>query len=328
MNDLGSSLPWIFAFLAAFMLAEFVFFATTEMRARRRARLRKRLSDLGMRLHADESREEVSLLRKEQGMEEGALAQWVSRIPGRESLDLLLYRAGRPLGMHTFLLLSVGLALLGGLYGRNLMDAPGWSIALALGLGLIPLMVVWSMKRSRMKKFEVQLPEALDLLARSLRAGHALSVGLQMVAEEIPDPVGTEFSQVAEETRFGLDLNLALANLAHRVDSSDLPFLVTALLIQRETGGNLAEILDNLARIIRERRATYGKISALTAQTRWSANILLAAPLVFLGLMTVFRPDYIDPLYSTPTGQLMLMTATVMTVVGYAICRKVGVVRV
>lgn len=326
MTESPTALVWILAFLAAFTFVEFVFFASGGLRSRRRARLRRRLSELGLRLHAGEAREEVSLLRREEGREPGRIGALLSRLPGREPLELLLYRAGRPLGTGAFLLLSLGLSVLGLAYGSVLEDARYMFVLPALGL--LPLAYVWLRKRRRMRRFDEILPEGLDLLARSLRAGHAVSVGLQMVGDEIPDPVGTEFAQVAEETRFGLDLNLALINLAHRIESPDVPFLATALLIQRETGGNLAEILDNLARIIRERRATYGKISALTAQTRWSANILFAAPVAFLAIMTFFNPDYVEPLYSSPAGNSMLMVAVVMTVVGYALCRRLGVVRV
>ena len=325
--EASSSLIWIFAFLAAFMFVEFVFFASSGLRAQRQKHLRRRLGELGLRLHAEESHEEVSLLRVERGDAEGPIATLLAATPGRESLELLLYRAGRPCGLAAFLILSLALGGAGAAYGWGVLSDPRIALGLAAA-GLLPLALVWMLKRRRVERFEQLLPEGLDLLARSLRAGHAVSTGLQMVGDEIPDPVGTEFAQVAEETNFGLELNQALANMAFRVDSPDVPFLVTALLIQRETGGNLAEILDNLAHIIRERRATYGKISALTAQTRWSANILLVAPFAFLGVMSVFRPDYVEPLYATPVGNTMLIAAVVMTVVGYLVCRRVGMVRV
>ena len=234
---------------------------------------------------------------------------------------------GRPLGAGSLLALmalaggagaGVATALLGG-------AERGLPFATA---GLLPLLWVYWRRRVRMRRFEELFPEALELLARGLRAGHALSSGLQLVGEELPDPVGPEFARVSEEIRLGLDLKDALADMSRRVAVPDMPFFVTALVIQRETGGNLAEIIDGLARVIRDRHMMYGKIQAVTAQTRWSANILLLAPFVFAGSMSLLRPSYVAPLWETPAGRAVVTAALVMVLVGYVICRRVGVVRV
>ena len=242
----------------------------------------------------------------------------MGRLRVLDPLKLLLYRAGQPLTPGQFLLVSLLLAGAGGFVGYVVLTDPRLGLALPAA-GLLPLLAVWRRKQARMERFELMLPEALELLCRALRAGHALSSGLQMVGDELDDPIGTEFSQVADEVRFGLDLPQALTNLVHRIDLPDLPFFVTALVIQRETGGNLAEIIDGLARVIRERHTT---------QTRWSANILLLAPFVFTGAMTVLRPDYIAPLWETRPGNWIAGLATVMVLVGYVACRRVGTVRI
>lgn len=322
----GTPLIWALVFLAGVAFVEFVAFAIAGLRDRRRAVTRRRLAAISLRLHAAEAETEISILREEQGLLPGRVGQWLERVPGLVRLELLLYRAGRPMALRQFALLTA-LAAAGGALLGVVWPALGPVAPAVAGLAL-PWVWLLRRKRTRMRHFEEMLPDALDLLARALRAGHALSAALQMVGDECGDPIGTEFALVSDEMRFGLDLPLALANLEHRVQCEDLPFLVTALLIQRETGGNLAEIMDNLAHVIRDRHTTYGKVRAFTAQTRWSANILAMAPWVFLALMSFFRPDYVEPLTTTPGGRIMLGTVVVMVFVGYVLCRRVGVVRV
>jgi tight adherence protein B len=317
-------LIWTLVFLAAFMFVEFLALATAGVRSRGRERSRSRLRELALRLHPKSAEEHISILREHQPL--GARLR-ATRAPFMERLDLLLYRAGQPFGLTRFLVLSGACALAGSVLGNLILHEPLLGIAFT-GFGLLPFFAVLMKKRSRMKKFEVMFPEALDLLARSLRAGHALTAGLQMIADELEDPIGTEFGQLAEEIRYGLELNVALSNLNFRIDVPDMPFFVTALLIQRETGGNLAEVVDNLSAIIRARHSTYGKIRAMVAQMEWSANILLVAPFAFLIAMSMTTPDYIAPLFETDKGNTILMTAMAMVGVGYVVCRRVGVVRV
>ncbi len=319
-------LIWILVFLTGFMFVEFLASALAGSR-RGRAHAQRRLHELFVRVHASEAAESVSILREQQGLRVGLLGAALERVRVMKPLELLLYRAGRPIGLGQFLLLSAGLAVGGLLLADVLLGASALGPACSLA-GLLPLVYVYVAKRRRMRRFEALLPEALDLLARALRAGHAMSASLQMVGQELGEPIGPEFAQVAEEIQYGLDMHHALANLSHRVDIEDMPFFVTALVIQRETGGNLAEIIDNLGSVIRARHATQGKIRALTAQTRWSANILLCAPFVFVGLMSLFSPHYIEPLFTTRAGNVLCVVATLMVLVGYALCRRVGVVKV
>ena len=148
-----------------------------------------------------------------------------------------------------------------------------------------------------MKKFERQLPDALDLLARGLRAGHAFPTGLQQVAKEMPDPLGTEFFETFREFNHGLDLNTALLNLCDRIDLRDLAFFTTAVLIQRETGGNLTEILEKISILIRERFKLTEQVKALTAEGRLSGVILLVLPPLLSGMLMVFNPKYESQLF-------------------------------
>ena len=296
-------------------------------RIRSRVRARRRLQRLALDVHPASLDEEVSILRELRGMGPGPMGKLAARLRLLEPLRLLLHRAGRPMGVGAFLSLTTLLAAGGFFAGNVLLRDPRLALLLTAS-SLIPLLVVQSRKRRRMARFEAMLPQALDLLSRALRAGHAMSAGLQMVGEELDDPVGPEFAHVAEEVQFGLELPAALANLRYRIDVPDMPFFVTALIIQRETGGNLAEIIDGLAKVIRDRLNTEGKIRALTAQSRWSANILVMAPFVFLGAMSIFRKDYVAPLWETPAGNIVATVAAVLAVFGWVLCRRVGVVRV
>jgi tight adherence protein B len=149
-----------------------------------------------------------------------------------------------------------------------------------------------------------------------------------MVGEELPDPIGAEFAQVAEEIQLGNDVQSALANLSFRIDSVDLPFFIVAVSIQQETGSNLAEVLHNLAQVIRERFKIHGKVRSLTAMGRGSANILALWPFVMVGALYMVNRSYISPLWETEGGHTMALIAAIMIAVGYFVCRKMATIRV
>jgi tight adherence protein B len=149
-----------------------------------------------------------------------------------------------------------------------------------------------------------------------------------MVGDEMGDPIGSEFAQVSDEIALGADPRSAIANLASRIDVQDMPFLVTSILVQRETGGNLAEILDKLGTVIRERFKMHGKVRALIAQTKMSANILVAMPFVMVSLLYLVNQKYVEPLWTTEEGHLIALLAVVMIAVGYVLCRRLAIVRV
>jgi tight adherence protein B len=264
-----------------------------------------------------------SILRETESDLSSLLSDAAERFPALRSVELLLYRAGRPMTLPRFLGLSAGLAAATGLLGAALGLTP-----LPALLGLAPWIVVRRRKNRRMKAFDQEFPQALALFSRALRAGHSMSAALQMVGTELPDPVGPEFALVAKEIALGLSPATAMANLQDRLDASDLPVFVTAVLVQLETGGNLAEILDNLAGVIRERILFDGKVRALTAQSGMSAKILVAVPFAIVGIMYVLNPVYVAPLLETEVGHVMLGAGVAMVSVGYLICRRVARVSV
>lgn len=173
-----------------------------------------------------------------------------------------------------------------------------------------------------MDDFQRQLPDALDLVSRALRAGHAFSVGMKMVGDEFPDPIGPEFARAVEEISYGIDVPEALKNLSHRIDCVDLSFFVTSLIVQRETGGNLAEILEAISRLIRQRFELLGRVKALSAEGKLSAIVLFLLPIGMGLLLWRLNPSYMELLVTDPFGQNMLASASVMMLVGFFVIRK------
>ena len=181
-----------------------------------------------------------------------------------------------------------------------------------------------NMKRTRrIHKFEEEFPEALDLIARALKAGHAFVTGLKMVADEMSDPVGPEFRKTFDEQNFGLPMKDALENLTARVPSLDVRFFVTAVLIQRETGGNLSEILENLAHVVRERFKILRQVRVHTAHGRLTGYVLLALPVVLSMALMFINPEHMNLLFRERMGQMLLMVAIGMQIIGYFWIRHV-----
>jgi len=209
------------------------------------------------------------------------------------------------------------------------MDYP---LLVAGGVGLaclmLPLMKIKMQRTARFKDFERQLPEALDLMARALRAGHAFSVGMKMVGDEFPDPIGPEFSRTVEEISFGIDTPEAMNNLNERVISTDLKFFITALVVQRETGGNLAEIIEAISRLIRQRFELLGRVKALSAEGRLSGIVLFVMPFVMGGVLWWMNEDYMRLLIEDDLGLMMLGAAGLLMLFGAVIMKKMCDIKV
>jgi tight adherence protein B len=231
-------------------------------------------------------------------------------------------------GVHTtpsgIALASFALAFVAGLltwmFGGQ---QPIAALAAALFGMISPYAWLLHKRSSRFKKFEEMFPEALDLLSRAIRAGHALQTALGMVAEELKEPVGPEFKKTFEQQNFGLPLRDALNELAERVPILDVRFFVTAVLIQRDTGGNLAEILDNLAHVVRERFKIRRQIRVHTAHGRFTGYVLLALPAALAMALSVINPEHMQLLFREHMGQMMLVGAIVMQTIGFIWIRQV-----
>ena len=231
-----------------------------------------------------------------------------------------------PLGIFVLAtpLLALGALLLALSMHQTLLLA----LLFACILGAFPAGYLYWLKSRRMAKFGRQLPEALELVSRALRAGHAFSVGLKLVGDEAADPIGIEFRRVFDEVSVGVALTQALQNMTHRLDCLDLRFFVTAVLVQRETGGNLAEIIDSLAGLIRKRFELQLKVNALSAEGRFSGLILLGLPIVVGFLLYEMNPEYMGLLFTDPIGQNLVMVGSFLMVTGAIIMKRMVAIKV
>jgi tight adherence protein B len=239
-----------------------------------------------------------------------ARARWAGRLRG------FIAQAGLEILPGKLILMCAVLGL--GIYIAVMYFYPNVILAVLLGAigAVIPIAYVAFKRTSRMRAFEKSFPEAVDLLGRAVRAGHAFTTGLEMVSTELPDPVAGEFKLVFDEQSFGLPLRDALTNLAERVPIVDVRFFVTALLIHKETGGNLAAILDDLSSVIRDRFKLLRDVRVRTAQGRLTAGILIALPPAMVLLMRTVNPDYVNVLFTDPIGHVMLGGAAALQLVG------------
>jgi tight adherence protein B len=265
----------------------------------------------------------LKLVRDEMLSSVPALHRLLVAWPWSSRLRDFVAQAGMKTKPGKVLLLSAVLGL--GTYLIAGMSHPQFPIALLAGIfaTILPFSVIAFKRRRRLRKFEEQFPEALDLLGRAVRAGHAFTTGLEMIAKESAEPVAGEFRAVFEEQNFGLPLRDALLNMTERIPLVDVRFFVTALLIQKETGGNLAEILDGLARVIRDRFRIYREVKTRTAQGRLTAGILISLPPLMMFMLGMINPHYVRVLFDDPVGPMVLAVAATMQLIGSALLWKI-----
>jgi len=214
--------------------------------------------------------------------------------------------------------------MLSGLIARTMFVAPvGGVLFFAL-----PWLWLWNKRRGRLKKFASQLSDALELVARALRAGHSLGAGMHVVAEEMPSPIADEFSRVFEEQNLGIPIEESMRSMCERVPNLDLRFFVTSVAIQRQTGGDLAEILDKIGYVIRERFRILGQVKALTGEGRLSGVVLIALPFALFAFMLNTKPDYVETLWTTDLGKKMSAAAIVAQILGALTIRKIVNIKV
>lgn len=278
---------------------------------------------------------ELKKLRSAQGSSPGSgllrerkgnLPEWLqpvaAALPSIRDLELLLEQANSSISVGTLLLLScgLGLALAAAL---AVATASAWLAVPGFFMGAaIPFLIVMRQRNRRFRAFEEAFPEAIDLMARAARAGHAFTGTLKVVSEEAPEPVASEFRQVFEEQKFGLPVSESLLGLADRMNIIDVRMFVTSVLIHRETGGNLAENLDGLSRVIRERFKFKRDVHTKTAHGRMTGLVLVLTPLVVLLLFQMLNPEYIRPLFTQPIGQYMLAGAATLQLIGFFVTKR------
>jgi tight adherence protein B len=319
-------MAWLIPLCGALFAACAVYALISIGEARRETKMQGKVVERLRTLSFEGYMEEEGLIKilREEELSNVPLMRVVLRaLPRVENLKVLMDQGAVKMKVGTFLLLSAVLAVAACLVLAILRMPFAFQVVAASGAGILPYLYLLRRKKKRMQAFEGGFAEAIDLLARAIRAGHAFSTGFQMVGEECADPVGEEFRRCFEEQKFGLPLKDSLMNLMERVDLLDLRIFATAVLIQREVGGNLAEILDKISYTIRERFKILRQVRVYTAQGRLTGYLLAALPIIMALLISSLNHEYMKILVEREVGRVMIAAAAVMQVTGFFIIRKI-----
>ncbi len=302
--------------------AIFVVASLLDQRSARARLLRDRLATV-QKVAERQPDEELALLRDQLLSEIPALDNLLQRSERVSNFQTLLTQAGVEMRAGNVLMLSLVCAVAFGVIGLLVGKAAifGWAGAM-VGL-LAPYSYASYRRTQRFRKFEELFPEAIDTLARAVRAGHAFTTAMELIANEVAEPVSSEIRKLFEEQKFGMPVRDALLNLAERVPLVDVKFFVTAVMLQRETGGNLAEILDNLSYMIRERFKIQRQVRVFTAQGRLTMLLLMALPPMVVLVMLVMSPSFIRPLFDDPMGHTAIVIAITLQTIGYFVIRRI-----
>jgi tight adherence protein B len=311
--------------LLVFVVVALVAFALGSILDQRNARARLIKERLANERKAPElaAEEELALLRDEQLSQIPALDSLLRRSERVTSIQKMLAQGGMSARAGNFLGMSalVGVVATFLAYGLTRRVEIAW-VAMLLGF-VMPYAYASYRRNKRFEKFEELFPEAIDTLARAVRAGHAFTTALEMITDEVAEPVSGEFRQLYEEQKFGMPVRDALMNLTERMPLVDVKFFVTAVMLQRETGGNLAEILDNLSYVIRERFKIQRQVRVYTAQGRLTMALLMGMPPIIVTVMLILNPAFISPLFSDPIGHMLLVAGISLQTIGYFVIRRI-----
>jgi tight adherence protein B len=267
--------------------------------------------------------EDLALLRDEMLSKIPALDSILRRSVRVSNVQTMLAQAGVPWRAGNFLFFSVALGLAAALLGFFFTSAPPVAgLSFLIGL-IVPYSYAARLRSKRFQRFEEIFPNAVDTLARAVRAGHAFTTSLELISKEVAEPVAGEFRQLFEEQKYGLPVREALLNLTERVPLVDVKFFVTAVMLQRETGGNLAEILDNLSYMIRERFKILRQVRVHTAQGRMTMLLLMMLPPAIVVTMLFMNASFIQPLFTDPLGHALLAAGITLQTVGFFVIRRI-----
>ncbi|MDC8444515.1 MAG: type II secretion system F family protein [Nitrosomonas sp.] len=315
----------LLAFIAIVLFLEGAYFLWNAYKGPEATRIERRLQAISAGSRASR---ETNFIKQRLLSDSPALERLLLQVPRIHGLDRLLVQSGLQLSVAGFLGYSI-MAVLGGLSIAVLMNLSGlMTLVCTALLGSIPVLLILSARRKRIAKIEQQLPDAIDLMARALKAGHAFSGALQMVAEEGPQPIAEEFSVTFDEINYGIALQEALMSLSLRIPITDLRYFVIAVLIQRESGGNLSELLENISSLIRARLKLLGTIRVLSAEGRLSAWILSCLPFALAAVINLVNPGFLSVLFTDPIGPTLIGGALTLMVVGIFIMSRIIKIRV
>ena len=316
----------VLVFIAVLLLLEGLYFLWKSYKGPNAKKIETRLRALSA---SHDNSQQTQLLKQRMLSEVPAIERFLLGISRAHRLDRFILQAGLNWTVSKLLLTCTALAAIGyvvmayGLHQFPLTSAMAGAVFAAT-----PLLYVNHQRSKRLIKFEKQLPEALDLMTRALRSGHAFSSALQMVGEEMADPIAGEFRIVHDEVNFGVALQQALTNLSERIPLTDLRYFIVSVLIQRESGGNLTEVLGNLSRLIRERLKLLSKVRVLSSEGRLSAWILGLMPFALAGVMNLVNPEFMSPLWNDPIGISIIQYMLILMFFGVLILRKIIKIRV
>jgi len=308
-----------------FIVVTVAFFAVAMFVDRRNSQARVIKERLSQERKAPElaAEEELALLRDEQLSNIPAIDTLLRRSRRVTDLQKLLSQAGMSMRAGNFLGISAVVGIVAAIIAYTVGKRAEFSwIAMLVGF-IVPYSYASFRRNKRFEKFEELFPEAIDTLARAVRAGHAFTTALEMITNEVAEPIASEFRQLYEEQKFGMPVRDALMNLTERVPLVDVKFFVTAVMLQRETGGNLAEILDNLSYVIRERFKIQRQVRVYTAQGRLTMALLMGMPPIIVTVMLLLNPSFIRPLFQDPIGHTLLVLGITLQTIGYFVIRKI-----
>jgi len=315
----------VVGFIAVVLLLEGVYLLWNSYHGAEAKRLQRRLQSLSAGGH---SWEQSEFLKNRMAGNTTLVEQFLLRIPRLHEFDRILMQSGKELTVSKFFGLTGGAALAGFMVWL-VLPVPLWvAPILVLGSAAMPLIYVLRARRQRLEGIERQLPDALELMARAMRVGHAFPSAVQMVGQEVPDPIAQEFRLTFDEVNYGVPIQDALLNLAARVPLTDLRFFVIAVSIQRQTGGNLAELLDKLAALIRARFKLLGTIRVLATEGRVSAWILSILPFVLVAILNLINPKFMSVLWNDPAGVITVWIGLTFMVVGIVWMWRIVKIRV
>ena len=311
--------------IAVFVVVFLAVFAVGSLLDQRRSRarlIRERLASVQKAAERGPS-EELALLRDELLSQIPAIDSLLRRSARISSLQKLLSQADIKIRAGNFLLICLVSAIVIGVFVLVWSQAPAFAWLGTLIGFFLPYSYASHRRNKRFDRFEELFPQAIDTLARAVRAGHAFTTALELIASEVPEPIAGEFRLLFEEQKFGLPVRDALVNLTERVPLVDVKFFVTAVMLQRETGGNLAEILDNLSYVIRERFKIMRQVRVYTAQGRLTMLLLMGLPPTIVVVMKIMNPGFIQPLFNEKLGHVLIAAGVTLQTIGYFIIRKI-----
>jgi tight adherence protein B len=316
-----------YVFIACLFVTYALYLLATRGSEEKRARLKVRLEE-AIRFSAHSSDADVQLLREELYSEIPWLNRILVRLQSTSRLKRMIDQADVQITVMRLILFSLTAGVLAFLAVSMVSTSRLMMAVCGILAASLPFAHV-SMKRTkRLNKFLKLLPDALDLMARALSAGHAFTESLNMVANEMPEPIASEFRKTYDQQNLGLSLKLALENLAQRIPLLDLRMCITAILIQRETGGNLSELLEKVAYTIRERFRIMEDLKTLTLSSRWSAWLLCGLPIFLVVYISIMNPGYMDVMWRDARGHKLIAVATIMQVLGMLMVRKIMKIRI